>query len=312
MPILNTYNRLFWSGVRLPHRQLKLAYLDFGLCLTVLVVVFAWITQIIFWRMVGWEVSYRMNLSWVALPISSYFFASAAVASIGTTTRAYLGGLLPTWLLEFGWVALTSIFIALSILNQSIFLFSFSAGLFGAGLFPLLRQATLLFSQKQPKIPLIGATFFGVAVGVITTSGNLFADQHLLQLAIAFFCCLTIAVTAMRVQTMLSGHDEEPAKCLPGHAQHRALSDSFIQAGCGILIAAPIAIAPTLEALCGIGLAGFSFGFMTHYGAMLLPSFFVNKWRHTFSSYAFTGAYVISLTFGHILPLLYLSRVDWW
>jgi hypothetical protein len=78
-----------------------------------------------------------------------------------------------------------------------------------------------------------------------------------------------------------------------------------------MLMAAPIAFAPTFENLCGIGLAGFSFGFMTHYGAMLLPSFFINKCQHTFSSLVLTGAYVVSLTFGHILPSLFLSGVNW-
>jgi hypothetical protein len=77
-----------------------------------------------------------MNLSWIALPISSYLFASVAAASIGTTARAYLGRLMPAWLLEFGCAALTSTLLAFNILNQSIFLFGFSAALFGAGLLP--------------------------------------------------------------------------------------------------------------------------------------------------------------------------------
>jgi hypothetical protein len=57
----------------------------------------------------------------------------------------------------------------------------------------------------KPKFALIGAALFGVVVGVITTSGKQFVDQHPLQLTIAFVCCLTIAIIAMRVQTLLSG-----------------------------------------------------------------------------------------------------------
>lgn len=49
MPLLKAYHRIFWRGVRLPSGQLKFANPDFVLCLTILVVVFAWIAQIIFW-----------------------------------------------------------------------------------------------------------------------------------------------------------------------------------------------------------------------------------------------------------------------
>lgn len=312
MSLLKVNKHIFWRGVNLTPMQFKLANLDVSLLLMVLVIVFAWIAQVIFWRMVGWEIALRMSLFLIAFPVISYFFASVVVASRRTMFGAYIDRILSSCWLGFGWLVLTSTFTALGILNQSILIFSLSAALLGAGLFPLMRQATLSLSQGQPKIVLIGATIAGVIVGAITTSGKLFVDLHLLQLTIAFVCCLTIAVAAMRVQTLLSGSGEKSAIFFAQKVPQQSLSDSLTQFGCGVLIAVPIALSPMLESLCGIALTGFGFGLIAHYGAILLPGFFVNKWRHTFFSYTYTGAYLLVLTVGHVLPLMYLARVEWW
>ena len=271
MSIPKTCNQHFWNGARPSYRQLIFAHPGLGLSLAIVAVASAWIAQILFWRLIGWEVSYRMDLFWVALPIGSYFFA--AVASSGSTVEAYLCRSFPSWLPELGWVALTGVVIALGILNQSIILLCIAAGLFGACLSSIMRHARLFFNGGRRKIAMIGATFSGVAIGVVATSGNLFADQHLLQLDIALACCLAIAVSAMQLTNMRIRHDRDQSADLPDHAGQPRPADSMIQAVCGIMIAAPIAVAPTLDALCGIGLAGFSLGFMAHYGAMLLPSF---------------------------------------
>jgi hypothetical protein len=76
-------------------------------------------------------------------------------------------------------------------------------------------------------------------------------------------------------------------------------------------MATPIALAPTIEVLCGVKLASFGYAFLAHYGAMLLPSILGFEWQHTMSRYAVLTAYVMSVVFGHIVPLLYVSGIGW-
>jgi hypothetical protein len=310
MSLLNAYNRILWRDAAQPSSQSKLPKLEYNLGLTLLTVVFAWTAQIIFWRLLGWVVSFRMSLFWLALPIGAYFLAALAAATPSMRAFAKLSGpvwLSPVWLRTGAWVLLTGLCTALSILNQSILLFSVAAALFGAGLSPLLRQALLALSS-QPRIVLIGATLCGVVIGVAATSGTLFVNQHLLQLTLAFTCCLAFASASSRLYV----RDNIPPATVANagtQAESAIKTESVTQAACGVMMAAPIALTPILEAVCGVGFAGFGLAFVAHYGAMLLPGFFVGRWRHTFSSYVLSAAYVASMVFGHVLPLLYLAKV---
>lgn len=291
MSLLNAYNRIMWKDATLPG-------LERTLTLTLLTVAFAWVAQIIFWRLLGWIVSFRMSLFWLALPIGAYFLAAIAATAPGMSTPGKtlrLPG--PAWLRAIAWVLLTGLCTVFSILEQSIVLFSVAAALFGAGLAPLLHQASRALSP-QPRAALIGATLCGVLIGAAATSGTLFVNQHLLQLALAFAGCLAFASASTRLHVR---DNVSPA------ATAKIPSESITQATCGVMMAAPIALIPVLEAVCGVGFTGFGLAFVAHYGAMLLPGFFVGRWRNTFSSYALSAAYVASMVFGHILPLLYLA-----
>lgn len=179
-------------------------------------------------------------------------------------------------------------------------------------MYPLLQRAKLLFEAEQAKVALFSATFLGVGVGVLTTSGDLFANRYLLYLTIALACCQTITVTAMRIQAIRLENANEFESCVPRIRQQQTLTDSLTQVGCGVLMAAPIALAPILKALCGLGVTGLSLGYIAHYCAMLLPSFLDNTTRHSLLNYAVSAAYVVSIAFGHIFPLLYLFKADWW
>jgi hypothetical protein len=264
-------------------------------------VVFAWVAQIIFWRLLGWVVSFRMSLFWLALPIATYFLAALAVTA--PSLRAPSLG--PAWLRTGIWILLTGLCTALSIMNPSILLFSVAAALFGAGLSPLLRQATLTLNPR-PRIVLIGATLCGVLIGVAATSGTLSVNQHLLQLTLAFTVCLVMVAAC----THLYVRDADTTASTESGTQAVPVNQatSVTQAACGVMMAAPIALTPILEAVCGVGFAGFGLAFVAHYGAMLLPGFFVGKWRPTFSSYALSAAYVASMVFGHVVPLLSLAK----
>lgn len=303
MSLLNTYNRIVWRDAP---GQSRLPRLERNLGLTLLTVVFAWTAQIIFWRLLGWVVSFRMSLFWLALPIGAYFLAALAAAAPGTSAMGGIRRLCPAWLRASAWFLLTGLCTALSILNQSILLFSVAAALFGAGLSPLLRLASLALNS-QPRIVLIGATLCGVLIGVAATSGTLFVNQHLSQLALAFTCCLAFASASSRLYV---GDNIPPAEAANAGTQAESVlkTESVTQAACGVMMAAPIALTPILEAVCGVGFAGFGLAFVAHYGAMLLPGFFVGRWRHTFSNYALSAAYVASMVFGHVLPLLYLAK----
>ncbi|OIQ98519.1 hypothetical protein GALL_194940 [mine drainage metagenome] len=312
MEMPSTHRYLFRSGAKIPHWLQKFAFLEPDLLISILVIAFAWITQIIFWRIVSWEISFQMNLSGVVLPIGSYFIASVAVTSVRTKANNIWNALLPNWMLAVAWITLTSIFVGISILYRSIALFSLSAALFGMGMYPLLQQAKSFFNSGQPKIALFCATLLGVGVGVFATSGDLFANHHLRDMTLALACCQLIAVIGLQIQNNRLGNSQELKFGHPRTVRYQSLADSLTQAGCGALMAAPIALAPIFKALCGLGLTGFTFGYIAHYCAMLLPSFLDNSSRHTFYNYAVSAAYVISMTFGHIFPLLYLFKADWW
>lgn len=294
MSLLNAYNRIVWRAAAQPRPD----SLQRRIGLTLLAVVCAWIAQIIFWRLLGWVVSFRMNLLWLALPISAYFLAALAAAP-GMRAADTIRERCPPGLRASAWVLLTGMCTAWSILGQSILLFSVAAALFGAGLAPLLRQASTVLNPHS-RSALIGATLCGVVIGVAATSGTLFVNQHLLQLTLALACCLALAAASAHLQQ----RDSSPAAC----GTIRTQTEVYTQAACGVLMAAPIALTPILEAVCGVGFAGFGLAYLAHYGAMLLPGFFVGQWRHNFSSYALSATYVASMVFGHALPLLYLVK----
>lgn len=285
------------------------AGVDRGLCLTMLAVAFAWIAQIIFWRLVSWQISFRMDLLWIGLPIAAYFFASIVGSSFASAAGKFLGRLFPAWLLACGWIALTILLVILAILNKSIFLFGVSAALFGAGLSPLSWQAARLVRCGRSDFALFIATCCGVVSGVAFTSGTLFVNQHLPQLTIALACCMAVVWYAMHLRAMLQSDAHPSAIDAAVKNRHHTLASSAAHAGCGILMAAPIALTPTIEVLCGAGAAGFGYGLLAHYGAMLLPSLFSHQWRHAISRYALLSVYMLSLILGHVFPLLYLSRI---
>lgn len=289
---MSLFNAISWKDG--PGRS-GLPSLERNLMLTLLAVVFAWVAQIIFWRLLGWVVSFRMNLFWLALPIATYFLAALAITAPGMRAPS-LG---PVWLRTGVWILLTGLCTALSILNPSILLFSVAAALFGAGLTPQLRQASLALST-QPKIVLIGATLCGIVIGATATNGTLFVNQHLLQLTLAFISCLVMVSVCTRLYVRDASANPKAADDTP--------SASVTQAACGVMMAAPIALTPILEAVCGVSFTGFGLALIAHYGAMLLPGFFVGRWRPGFASYALSGAYVASMVFGHVLPLLYLTK----
>jgi hypothetical protein len=307
MPSPHAASRIF-PRTAMRCAQLRLPRLDRGLCLTSLALMCAWIAQIIFWQIVGWQISFRMNLSWIALPAGAYFLASVA-ASIAAARMKFTDRLFPACLLACGWIALTLAAIVLGILNKSIFLFTLSAALLGAGLFLLLRQATHCLRREHPPIVLPIATLCGIAFGLAATNGTLFVNQHLLQLPIALACCLAIALWAMRIQPTPAQEYVAAAPGLAAQSYAHALASSIKYAGCGVLMAAPIAFAPIIETLCGARPAGLSYGFLAHYGAMLLPGLFGHEWPHTMFRYMLLFVYVTSLVVGHIFPLLYLSGI---
>jgi hypothetical protein len=290
--------------------QVAAVNLGSGLCLTALAMMSAWMAQIVFWQIVGWQISFRMNLLWITLPVGAYFFSTVATAWITANIRMSIARLIPAWVLAFGWIALMVCFVALGIRFKSIALFTLSAALFGAGLFPLSRHSTFCLQRGQPKFALFIAMLCGVALAVVVTSGTLFVSQNLLQLTIALACCLTIALCAIRIQTILYGTEKKLALTLAAK-QQPVLAWSIKYAGCGVLMATPIALAPTIEVLCGVNLASFGYAFLAHYGAMLLPSILGFEWQHTMSRYAVLTAYVMSVVFGHIVPLLYVSGIGW-
>lgn len=286
-----------------------LANADYELCLTALAMMSAWMAQIIFWQIVGWQISFRMNLLWIALPVSTYFFSAVAAAAMTVNIKASTGRLFPSWLLACGWMALMACFVALGIRYKSIAFLSAAAALFGVGQLPLSRHAAFCLQRGQPKFILSIFMMFGIGLALAVTSGTLFVGQHLLQLTIALVCCLAIALCAIRIQTMLNIAAKKPVIGRAETPQRRALAWSVKYAGCGVLMAAPIALAPTLEVLCGAKPAGFNYVFLAHYGAMLLPGILGFEWQHAISRYIVLTVYAGSVILGHIAPFLYVSGI---
>jgi hypothetical protein len=296
--LLGRFNRLSASLVTFRLRA----------CMPLCAVALTWAAQVIFWRLVGWQLSLGIDLFWIGLPLCGFALSSLiGVLGGGTDEKSHLR-FLPIWCIGAAWIALTIFFTVLGILYKSILFFSVAAMSLGVSSIPLLQQARKRCVQYNSRTGAFIASVGGVSVGLGITEGALFVNQHVLHLIVGLAACLAIARYCLHGR---AANQDDPLHASPPTITNSPVANSMMQAGCGILMAGPIALAPSIESLCGLGIAGFGFGLFIHHGVMLLPSLIAYEFRQTVVRYTLTGLYMAGWLAGHAIPLWYLTRAAW-